>query len=58
MGIAQTCDIQEIQKRIDELERFHRLVVGRELKMIELKKEINELAKRLGEDEDRYVIAE
>ena len=33
--------------RLKDLERFQRLVVGRELKMIELKKEI-EYLKRLG----------
>ena len=47
-----------IQNRIDELERFHKLVIGRELRMIELKKEINELSKKLGEFEDRYLIPE
>jgi len=30
-----------------ELERFQRLTVGRELKMIELKKEVEELKKRV-----------
>jgi PAS domain S-box-containing protein len=36
-------------ERLAELERFQRLTVGRELKMIELKKEIAELRGRLGE---------
>jgi len=34
-------------ERLAELERFQKLTVGRELKMIELKKEIEELKKRL-----------
>jgi len=34
-------------ERLAELERFQRLTVGRELKMIELKKEIEELRKKL-----------
>ena len=38
---------KELQQRLAELERFQRLVVGRELKMIELKKKIKELEKRL-----------
>ena len=33
----------ELQKKVDELERFHNLVVGRELKMVELKEKIKEL---------------
>jgi PAS domain S-box-containing protein len=32
-----------------ELERFHRLSVGRELQMIELKKQINETARQAGQ---------
>lgn len=36
-----------LQKKIEELEKFHRLAVGRELKMIELKKEIENLKKEL-----------
>lgn len=36
-----------LQERIAELEKFHRLAVGRELKMIELKKEIKKLREEL-----------
>ena len=45
----------DLRKNLDEMHRFHRLTVGRELKLIELKKEINELCKQLGFDE-RYTI--
>lgn len=34
---------KELQERVNELERFHDLTVDRELKMLELKKEIKEL---------------
>jgi len=34
---------KELLERLEELEKFYRLAVGRELKMIELKKEIREL---------------
>jgi PAS domain S-box-containing protein len=36
--------------KMDEMERFHRLTVNRELKMIELKKEINDLLKLAGKE--------
>jgi PAS domain S-box-containing protein len=36
-------------ERLAELERFQKLTVGRELKMIELKKEVEELTRRLAE---------
>jgi len=39
----------ELRARNEELEQFNRVVVGRELRMIELKQEINELCRRLGE---------
>jgi len=34
---------KEIKERMEELEKFHRLAVGRELKMVELKKEIKKI---------------
>ncbi|MGH9740099.1 MAG: PAS domain-containing protein, partial [Candidatus Acidiferrales bacterium] len=39
----------ELQEHASELGRFNRAAVGRELRMIELKKEINELCQRQGE---------
>ncbi len=46
---------EELMLKIDELERFNDLTVGREFTMIELKKEVNALLKRLGES-DKYKI--
>ncbi len=43
---------KELRERIDELERFHNLVVGRELMMIKLKKRIKELEKNKQYRED------
>jgi PAS domain S-box-containing protein len=40
----------EILMHVEELERFNRATVGRELRMVELKKEVNELCARLGEE--------
>ena len=39
---------EELKQYVDELERFNRLVVGREGTMIRLKKEINELREQSG----------
>jgi two-component system, chemotaxis family, CheB/CheR fusion protein len=39
----------ELQSHAEELTRFNSVAVGRELRMIELKKEINELCQRHGE---------
>lgn len=40
---------QALRDHAAELERFHEMSVGRELQMIELKREVNALARRLGE---------
>jgi methyl-accepting chemotaxis protein len=34
---------KELQEKVDDLEKFNKLVVGREIKMVELKKEIDKL---------------
>jgi len=40
---------KQLQQNMEELTRFNRSMVSRETKMIELKKEVNELSQRLGE---------
>jgi len=48
---------EELKERMDELLRFHNLTVKRELRMIELKKEVNALHVKSGEPE-KYNIVE
>ena len=40
----------DLQKKAYELQMYYELTVGRELKMVELKKEINDLLKKSGQD--------
>ncbi len=47
-----------LHQKIYELEQFHNLTVGRELKMIELKKEVNALLKQAGQPEEYLIIDE
>jgi len=56
-AIAGVLDITErkraeevLAQRVQELELFNRLAVGRELRMIELKRQINELSEQLGKE--------
>jgi CheY-like chemotaxis protein len=41
---------EALAQRVEELERFSRLAVGRELRMVELKRQVNELAEQLGKE--------
>ncbi len=45
--IGMYSDITEKKTAEEELEQFNRFAIGRELKMVELKKEVNELLKQL-----------
>jgi PAS domain S-box-containing protein len=47
----------ELKTRVDELQRFQRLTVGREHTMIDLKKEVNELLRKNGHEE-KYTIVD
>lgn len=44
---------ETLQEKMNDLERFNRLAVGRELRMVELKREINALLREL-EREEKY----
>jgi hypothetical protein len=48
----------ELKQRCDELELFHDVTVGRELRMIELKKEINALLMTVGQPEKYEIVGE
>ena len=45
-----------LKQKIDELERFHNLTVNREIKMIDLKKEINNLLREMGREEKYKIV--
>lgn len=46
---------EELRRNVEEMERFNKLAIGREIKMIQLKEEINELLRQLNQDK-RYKI--
>ena len=41
---------EDLKQKMDELNRFNKAAVGREMRMIELKKEVNALCRELGRD--------
>ena len=47
---------EELLKKMEELQRFHRCTVDRELNMIELKKEVNTLLKQAGQQEKYRIV--
>lgn len=47
---------KQLQEKMDELLRFHRITIDRELTMIELKKEINTLLKSVGQAEKYKIV--
>ena len=49
---------EELKERGEELERFNRLAVDRELKMIKLKREINDLLEELGKGPRYKIVGE
>jgi PAS domain S-box-containing protein len=49
---------EELKKKAEELEAFNRLAVGREFKMIELKKEINALLEKLGKEPGYKIVGD
>jgi hypothetical protein len=48
---------EEVRRNVEELERFRKMAIGREIKMIQLKEEINELLNQSGQGE-KYEIVE
>jgi PAS domain S-box-containing protein len=46
---------EELRQNMEDLERFSKLVVGREERMVEIKNEVNELLRGLGQ-QDKYKI--
>jgi two-component system sensor histidine kinase/response regulator len=46
----------EMKRNVEELEQFSKLAIGREIKMIQLKEEINELRGQLGQGEKYEIV--
>jgi len=47
---------KDLRRNVEELELFNKLAIGREIKMIQLKQEINELRGQLGQSEKYEIV--
>jgi PAS domain S-box-containing protein len=47
---------EDLRRNVEELERFNKLAIEREMRMIQLKKEINELMSQLGQGEKYKIV--
>ena len=47
---------EELRRNLEELERFNKLAIGREIKMIQLKEEINEMLSQLNQDKKYKIV--
>jgi polar amino acid transport system substrate-binding protein len=47
---------EDLTRKMEELEEFSKLAIGRELKMIQLKQEINEFLAQLGQEEKYEIV--
>jgi PAS domain S-box-containing protein len=47
---------EDLRRNLEELERFNKLAIGREIKMIQLKQEINELMSQMGHGEKYKIV--
>ena len=47
---------KDLRRNLEELERFNKLAIGREIMMIQLKEEINELLCQLNQDKKYKIV--
>jgi PAS domain S-box-containing protein len=47
----------EMKRNVEELEQFSKLAIGREIKMIQLKQEVNEILRQLGQVEKYKIVS-
>ena len=45
-----------MKRNVEELEQFSKVAIGREIKMIQLKQEVNEILRQLGQVEKYKIV--